>query len=129
MGFLELLGKKEERLVLPVSSQGPDERRRRLVQKHCKSVFLTTVFFTKSSSPIFPPQFSIKSCGFFGQFSDVASSGFFSFHFLCYQTFCDFFPKISKISLMYKLLGDKISKTFPNCFWKKTTKFCQIKKH
>jgi len=93
MGFLELLGKKEERLVLPVSSQGPDERRRRLVQKHCKSVFLTTVFFTKSSSPIFPPQFSIKSCGFFGQFSDVASSGFFSFSFFMLSNILRLFSK------------------------------------
>ncbi len=30
---------------------------------------------------------------------------------------------------MYKLLGDKMSKTFPNCFWKKQQNFAKLKKH
>lgn len=84
---------------------------------------IAKVFFSpRFSSPnpplqFFPPHFSIKSCGFFGQFSDVPSSGFSSFSFFL-SNILRFFPKISKISLMYRLLGDKISKTFPIVFGK-----------
>jgi alpha-amylase/alpha-mannosidase (GH57 family) len=67
---------------------------------------------------------------FLGLFSDGASSsGFFSLSFFLLSNILRFFPKISKISLMYKLLGDKMSKTFPNCFWKKQQNFAKLKKH